>query len=272
MKHDPVGDHLKSLESSTRSTNLAAGWLCARLDGHTFSKVTKGLRRPYDTRLSSAMLATTRDLVDATTAQFGYTQSDEITLLWAPRVAPDEWDFAGRRDKWLSLLAARTTAFFHQHLLTNDLMVTAQKAPHFDCRIIDGLSIQDAFSFLTWRQEDARRNAVQMMAQHHFPKKSLFGQNLGVLKDRLRENGTPFENEPTWFQNGSLLRVTKRNMTPEERLVIPKQHRPSADTLILRRHIETLTHRLPKDIEDVIAQLCPAETQTYVSTDPLSTV
>jgi tRNA(His) guanylyltransferase len=47
-----------------------------RLDGRAFHSFTKGLKRPYDERLSKLMVETTKYLVAETGAKVGYTQSD----------------------------------------------------------------------------------------------------------------------------------------------------------------------------------------------------
>ena len=54
----------------------------ARIDGRSFSKFTRGFERPYDSRMSDAMIETMKGLVDKTHARLGYTQSDEISLVY----------------------------------------------------------------------------------------------------------------------------------------------------------------------------------------------
>jgi tRNA(His) guanylyltransferase len=56
--------------------------VCARLDGKSFKRFTKGLDRPYDRGLVELMIATATYLVQETQANMGYTQSDEISLVW----------------------------------------------------------------------------------------------------------------------------------------------------------------------------------------------
>jgi tRNA(His) guanylyltransferase len=90
----------------------------ARLDGRSFHSFTKGLKRPYDERLTGLMVETTQ-LVQETNARCGYTQSDEITLVWLA----EEWEsdifFAGKLQKMNSILASMTTAFFNRLMPTN---------------------------------------------------------------------------------------------------------------------------------------------------------
>ena len=244
---DPLGDRLKDLEKSCQSQPLSSeGWLVARMDGNNFSKLTKVLAKPFDKRMSDAMISTTKILMTHFGADAGYTQSDEITLAWKPRTEKGDWDYAGKKSKWLSLLGGMTSTTFSLEMLTtqNCSHMTNQR-PHFDARLIDGLSPTDAASFFLWRSEDARRNAIQMLAQHHFPKKSLMGQNLEIVKTRLIENQTPFEDQPDFFKNGTFIKTVYRDMTRLERLAIPEKHRPDPDQPILRRTLSTAAKELP---------------------------
>ena len=61
---DNLGDKLKDLENNETSRKAIKGIpLMARLDGRGFSKFTKGLKRPYDERMSQLMIDTTKYLV-----------------------------------------------------------------------------------------------------------------------------------------------------------------------------------------------------------------
>jgi tRNA(His) guanylyltransferase len=54
----------------------------ARLDGRSFHSFTNGLGRPFDERLSNLMVNVTNFLVEGSNACIGYTQSDEISLVF----------------------------------------------------------------------------------------------------------------------------------------------------------------------------------------------
>lgn len=54
----------------------------ARIDGRAFSRFTRGMQRPFDRNLSTAMIATAAGLIERTQARIGYTQSDEISLVF----------------------------------------------------------------------------------------------------------------------------------------------------------------------------------------------
>ena len=84
--------------------------ICVRLDGKGFSKWTRGLARPYDPRLSALMEHVATRLVEETQAVIGYTQSDEISLVFYTADPKAQVFFDGRIQKMTSVLAAMTTA------------------------------------------------------------------------------------------------------------------------------------------------------------------
>lgn len=70
---DELGDRMKRYErQETAQTFCPNTWLYVRIDGRGFSKFTKGLKRPYDERLSNLMVKTTEYLVSETNARVGY--------------------------------------------------------------------------------------------------------------------------------------------------------------------------------------------------------
>jgi len=82
MKNDNFGNRMKEYERLFGNQFMPFLPVCMRIDGKTFSKWTKGLERPYDKRLTDLMVATTKYLVAETGALMGYTQSDEISLVF----------------------------------------------------------------------------------------------------------------------------------------------------------------------------------------------
>jgi hypothetical protein len=77
-----LGDRMKWYEKRYSHVVMPMIPVMARIDGRSFSKFTAGLARPYDERMSRLMIDTTKFLVEQTNARCGYTQSDEITLVW----------------------------------------------------------------------------------------------------------------------------------------------------------------------------------------------
>ncbi len=78
---------------------------------------------------------------------YGYTQSDEISLLFHP----DEDLFGQKTRKFISVLAGEASAKFS--LLLGDHAA-------FDCRISQLPHVEDVVDYFRWRNEDAHRNAL----------------------------------------------------------------------------------------------------------------
>lgn len=229
---DLLGDRLKAAEQveAGRRANKTLP-LLARLDGKAFHTFTKGLKRPYDTRLSDLMLDTTKYLVEQTHARLGYTQSDEISLYWDLSLDenPDaEYLHSGKFQKLTSVLASMAGAYFSRELPAR-IPEKASALPIFDCRVWNAESRRDVYLNFLWRQNDAIKNSISMAAQAHFSPKQLHGVGSEEKKRLLREVGAPWEAEPVFFKSGSFVkRVAKTvTLTAEQLQKIPEKHRPS---------------------------------------------
>src|SRR4029078_3343282 len=83
MSKDDFGDRMKRyVAAETERYFMPLLPIYARIDGRCFSGFTDGLQRPYDLRITRAMVQPTKFLVEQTPARIGYTQSDEISLVW----------------------------------------------------------------------------------------------------------------------------------------------------------------------------------------------
>lgn len=80
-----LGTRIKGYEKEGEKRIPYDEYIIVRIDGHKFSKFTKGFKKPYDKILSVSMENTTKDLVEEFGAVTGYTQSDEITLIFPPQ-------------------------------------------------------------------------------------------------------------------------------------------------------------------------------------------
>ena len=83
LTKDDLGDRMKAYEAveTDRAFDPALP-LVVRLDGRAFSTFTRGMEKPFDHTLSRIMREVTAHLVEKNHARIGYTQSDEITLLF----------------------------------------------------------------------------------------------------------------------------------------------------------------------------------------------
>ena len=98
-----------------------------------------------------------------------YTQSDEITLAWKKLDL-----FDGRIQKLASVLASTATIIFNKALSETDYDFRGN-VPVFDCRIWNVPTIELAADNFLWREMDATKNSVSMMAHSMFSNKQLQG-------------------------------------------------------------------------------------------------
>ena len=111
---DYLGDRIKSYESLSTSRKAFVGQpIIVRLDGKAFHTFTKGLEKPFDANLTRMMTLTMDHLVEKFHAKLGFSQSDEINVLfYEPSGSQSEYIFGGRFQKLESLLAASASVYF----------------------------------------------------------------------------------------------------------------------------------------------------------------
>lgn len=227
---DSLGDRMKAFEAVENERFGEKGMpICARLDGRAFSTFTDGLGRPFDRRMTNLMVATTKYLVEETGAVVGYTQSDEISLMWyLPESSCSQYLFGGRYQKIATTCAALGTGFFNRNL-DDALPERAGQIPTFDCRVWTVPTLEDAYDTFLWREKDAIKNSISMAAQAHFEPKDLHKVNSSDKLEMLRSVGYPWEMMPPSFQHGTYLRRVKvlKELSPEVMASIPEAHRPS---------------------------------------------
>ena len=209
---DAMGDRLKAYETVETDQRFPPNTLIyARLDGRSFSKFTKGLARPWDSRLSNMMIDVTKSLVKEFNALTGYTQSDEISLIFLNKYEAPMM-FEGKKQKLLSTLAGHASAVFNA-LLPTCLPEKIGKYPIFDCRLFP-IPMSEAGNAFLWREQDATKNSVSMLAQHYFSHKELLGKNTAVKIDMLKtQKDVIWEDCPEFFKRGTYLKRVSRIVT-----------------------------------------------------------
>lgn len=202
-KSDPLGDRVKAFESASAKVLLDEDQpICVRIDGKAFHTYTKGLKRPFDERLSKAMIDTTNYLLEKTDARLGYTQSDEITLVYFKTANHQQGYFGARMQKLVSVLASMATAKFNAEVQSN-IEEKKDVFAFFDCRVWNVPTLQDAAEMFIWRQEDAIKNAVSMAASAYYSHKVLHGKSSGQKIAMLGEKGVDWKAYPDFFKSGT---------------------------------------------------------------------
>mgnify|MGYP001627756958 CR=1 FL=1 len=262
--HDPTGDRMKDYERAGSGDAFDPSLpVYARIDGRGFSRFTRGMRRPFDARMTRAMAATAETLLLETQCRAAYVQSDEISLVWHCPEPGSELFFGGKPQKMVSVLAGLATAAFTKALIEDEdgLAEFLPRMPHFDARACQMPSTAEAAAMFAWRGSDARRNAIQSLARSHFSHRSLQGVSTSQMLDMLSEKGIRLDAEPNGAVNGKLLTRSKarRALTEEERAVIPAAHRPAPGAQVLRTVVNCFEAaplwRL-ENLEDVLFEGC----------------
>lgn len=236
MKHDEFGDRMKAHESAFTSTKLdPSQYMCVRIDGRGFSKYTKGFPKPFSGKITAAMTDTTRALMRETHASVGYTQSDEITLIYTP--TQGERIFGGKVSKINSVFASIATAHFNysMHPYTD-------KNAYFDCRVWQVPTDVEASNVLLWRVQDARKNSVSSHFRWTVGHKQM--QNLSqseMVQYLIDNNYSDWYDLPNHWKYGTYLKPVIREtfLTLDELENIPEDKRPT-DLKVQRTIIESV--------------------------------
>lgn len=214
MSKDALGDRMKEFYENRSKTYLTRRTpVIIRLDGKAFHSFTKGFKRPYDRVFHEAMNETLRYLCkNIQGCKIGYTQSDEITLLLTDyeKLTTDAW-FGYSVQKMCSIAASMATLAFNKAFYnaipagTDNESVyykALEKGAMFDARVFN-IPKEEVANCFIWRQQDATRNAIQMLGQTCFSHKELDCKDQNDIQDMLMlEKGINFNDMPIPFKRG----------------------------------------------------------------------
>lgn len=241
MKKDEFGDRMKDYERTYTSQRVSTDQiLCVRIDGKGFSKFTKGFKKPFDDRLSNAMIQTTKKLCAETHASFSYTQSDEITLIYTPGEKASEYMFGGKVSKINSILASMATWHFNYIL---GAYIEHDKPAFFDCRAWAVPDITEASNVLLWRVQDARKNSISSLFRWTAGHSRMHGLSGEDMKALLKSDYfTDWDQLPNKYKYGTYAKpvTVESYLTQEELMRIPEHKRPEAEVLVKRTKVKEL--------------------------------
>ncbi len=239
---DDLGDRMKiyeAVETHRRFDPMLPVY--ARIDGRSFSKFTRKMERPFDIRMTTAMIETTKYLVDKTHASIGYIQSDEISLVWDGSPVGTKLFFDGKIQKCCSVLASMAAARFAV-AYAEQFGGLSKEFPHFDCRIIQMPNRTEAANMMLWRELDAQKNSVSMAARSLVSHKILQGKKSPEMISILSNLGHDIDQYPVSFRRGTWLQrvVENKILSSEELALIPEEHRPESGSLFQRSSVKII--------------------------------
>lgn len=178
-------------------------WTILRLDGRGFSNLTQEeFEKPFDRKFHRLMVETTQALVREFNAAYGYTESDEISIL-----LPLNWNFFDRElEKVISISASLASATFS---------VSFGKPVQFDSRVWISGSPDRVVDYFCWRQSDATRCALNGWAYWKLREEGLSSrevtQKLKGMKGSQKQEllfgmGVNFNDLPSWQRRGTGVR------------------------------------------------------------------
>ena len=226
MKFDDLDTQMRVYETSADFCVLPGIFIVARLDGRSFTKLTKEIGKfeaPFDSRFRDLMVETTRHLMQCGfKVIYGYTESDEISLLFDIDI-----DLFGRKiRKYNSVLAGEASAKFS--LLFGGIGV-------FDCRICQLPNEKTVADYFRWRNEDAHRNALNAhcywaLRKENYDKRRatrfIDSKTTAEKNELLFSHGINFNDLPDWQKRGVGLHWEKKEKigyNPKENIEIRVQ-------------------------------------------------
>ena len=227
--NDALGTRMKTFYEQVPKTRLVRRMPVAiRLDGKAFHTFTRGFQKPFDEVLGNAMVRTMEYLCKSIQGcVFGYTQSDEITLLLIDYQTLDTSAWVDYEvQKMCSISASMATIAFNKYFfeeardwynrqLPSTLQceqnivkqwkvykIAAEKGAMFDARCFN-IPKEDACNLVYWRQLDATRNSIQMVGQANFSHSEHQGKSCNMIQDMLHEQrGINWNDYPTRWKRG----------------------------------------------------------------------
>lgn len=204
--HDDLGTRMKEFYEGVPKTKLMRRVPVAiRIDGKAFHTFTRGFQKPFDSILMTSMQETMKYLCENIQGcVFGYTQSDEITLILIDyqKFTSSAW-FDYEVQKVCSIAASMATMAFNKFFTKNvnyfemthehddtineyctTLVNATEKGATFDARCFN-IPKEEVANLVYWRQLDAMRNSVQMVGQANFSHKELQNKSCNEIQDML---------------------------------------------------------------------------------------
>jgi len=202
MKFNDLDQKMRVYETAHDCCVLPNIYIVARIDGRCFTRLTKEVHKfdaPYDTKFRDMMVQTVEHLMSCGfNVIYGYTQSDEISLLFDL----SDNTFERKERKLNSVLAGEASAKFS--LLLGSL-------GSFDCRVSQLPTADVVVDYFRWRNEDAHRNALNSHCYWSLRKdgkapddvaNELSGVSVADKNELLFTKGINFNDLPNWQKRG----------------------------------------------------------------------
>jgi tRNA(His) 5'-end guanylyltransferase len=230
---------MKEYEKASRVQLDRSLPVIGRIDGKAFHTFTKGLDIPWDRGLQESMLGAAKYAAEQIQGcKVVYVQSDEISfLLTAYEKETTQGWFNYKLEKMASVAASLVTGGFMNEMVVHFSGEHANKTPAFDARFFN-IPREEVTNYFWWRQQDAMRNSVQMLARAHFSHKECDRKNNAKLKDMLLAKGISWAEQEHRCKYGATIvrnsyeEAVTYEVRGEPRTVMATRHRWEVDNKI----------------------------------------
>lgn len=200
MTNDSLGDRMKGYEQAARVRLPMRMPVILRIDGRAFHTYTRDCDKPFDAKLMSAMDDVALRLCEEVQgAQIAYVQSDEISILVHnyKRLQSQAW-FDNQVQKMVSVAASVAAAMMTA--LSYDVF-GGYKLASFDARAFV-LPEAEVCNYFVWRQQDATRNSIQMLARSLYSHAECVNKNQAALQEMCFAKGYNWNDLPVAMRRG----------------------------------------------------------------------
>jgi len=229
---DDLGDRIKLYEHSFSQVLPIRLPVIIRVDGRSFHRFTRGMKKPFDDDFRDAMAKTAMVLCkEISGAKIAYSQSDEISILLTndDSIETQPW-FRNEINKLVSISASLATVAFNRLIIEK----WREKYPHFDSRVFI-IPSDDINNYFVWRQKDWERNSLNMLARSHFSQKQIHGLKRDEIHEKLwKEKSVNWNDLPTKHKRGICVIPDVKGWKIDEEIPIFTQDRKFISSLLVK--------------------------------------
>lgn len=244
-----LDERMKKYEYVTRYYLMCRTPVIVRIDGKAFHTFTKGMKKPFDSVFMKSMQNTMKYLCENVQGcVLGYCQSDEISLLLIDyeNLESCAW-FDNNLSKIISITSSMASLYFHKVFYKNvfkycvenninkeynDLLIDKSNTlQFFDARAFN-LQKEEVNNYFVWRQQDAIKNAIQMIGRAYFTHKELKNKNGKDIVDMLDSIKIDYHSYTTSEKRGTCCIKTDKGWELDTEIPIFKDNKDYIEKLI----------------------------------------
>lgn len=248
-----LDERMKNYEYITRHYLMCRTPVIVRIDGKAFHTFTKGMKKPFDHIFMESMQDTMKYLCENVQGcVLGYCQSDEISLLLIDydTLETSAW-FDNNLSKIISITSSLASVYFNQQFYINlvdyrvknyksknrdveyenILLANISSLPIFDSRAFN-LSKEEVNNYFVWRQQDAIKNAIQMIGRAYFTHKELENKNGKDIIGMLDNIGVNYHSYSISEKRGTCCIKTNKGWELDTEIPIFKDNKDYIEKLV----------------------------------------